>query len=644
MLSKLNTVGDWYQSDPEPGWLFEEITFDHESVAAFSGLDLDVEFQAHSAKIKTGNNHTYVPSHYFLYAIKLQPLAKLLNLYMDVFSELKATLSPLDLSNLISNPSITNSITDNLDPFSRENFFSVLGNKANRLDAKSIINGSGNDTKLRNIDDFVRSILLKTMPVPDASSAMLGKIIYAFSQSDSALEVLTNKYSMCIPYLFRSDSGDDLLFKILSALGWQGKLNSVVEQGGAWGDIADAFRAASTPVVGNANYIDEPVHYSEDQRKYYFIKRDLLASSDSLAVVSDLVSNLWPNMQIRQRDSDFIFCSASRNDSEFSPFSFLSDEGVKSGANKIYYGAPGTGKSYTINSQTRAGTKVITVFHPDTQYSDFVGALKPKMSGQNITYEFRPGPFTKALILALNKPKEHLYLIIEEINRAPAAAVFGELFQLLDRKEGGRSQYDIDAADPDMLDYINMNLNRGSVGKLFIPENLSLLATMNSSDQAVMPLDTAFKRRWSFEYLKIDFNNPEVPQQVITLKTTDGSDWMISWADFAEKIINAQLKSIRVPEDRLLGPFFLDHVEMSSPQQALDSISGKLFVYLWDDVLRHKGTNHIFASDLVTFGDLHHHFREGKRGVFCDAVDDLIKAYGSENKIDEVPNAEEIDE
>lgn len=644
MLSKLSTVGDWYHSDPNSGWLFDEITFDHESVEAFSALDLDVEFQAHSAKIKTGNNHTYVPSHYFLYAIKLQPLAKLLNLYMGVFEQLKAKLSPLELSDLISDSSITNPITDNLDTFSKENFFSVLGDKINRLDAKSIINGSGSSTKLRNVDDFVRSVLLKAMPVPDASSEMLGKIIYAFSQSDSALEVLTNKYSMHIPYLFRSVSGDNLLFQIISALGWQGKLDSIVDQGNSWGDIEDAFRSATTPVVGNTNYIDEPVHYSEVQGEYYFIKRELLGSSDSVTVVSGLLSSLWPNMEIRKRDSDFIFCSVARHDSEFSPFNSRSAGGVKNGANKIYYGAPGTGKSYTINSQTSGGEKVITVFHPDTQYSDFVGALKPKMSGQDITYEFRPGPFTKALIFALNNPEEHIHLIIEEINRAPAAAVFGELFQLLDRKEDGRSQYDIDAADPDMLDYINANLKTGSIDKLFIPENLSLLATMNSSDQAVMPLDTAFKRRWSFEYLNIDFSNSEVPQQIITLKVADGSDWNISWADFAEKVINSQLKSARIPEDRLLGPFFLDQAELSSPQQALDSISGKLFVYLWDDVLRHKGTKQIFAQDLVTFGELHQNFTGGSRGVFSEGVDDLIKEYGTENKVDEIFSSEDIDE
>jgi len=644
MLSKLNTVGNWYQSDSESDWFFDEITFDQEAIAAFSELDLDIQFQAHSAMVKTGNNHAYVPSHYFLYALKLQPLAQLLNLYMDVFGQLKAKLSPRELAELIADPSIKNLITDKLDQYSSGNFFSVLGDKTNRLDAKSIINGSGDDTKLRNSDDFVRSILLKAIPVPDASSEMLGKVIYAFSQSISAFEVLANKYSMNIPYLFQSDSGDDLLFQILSTLGWQGKLDSILEQGTAWGQIEDAFRSATTPVVGNTHYVDDPVHYSEAKMEYLFIKKGLLITPDSIKIVSDLVSNLWPNMEVRQKGAEFRFCSSACPTSDLTPFLLRSSGATKTGTNKIYYGAPGTGKSHTINNQTSDRTNVVTVFHPDTQYNDFVGALKPKMSGSDIAYEFRPGPFTKALLLALNKPEEHVHLIIEEINRAPAAAVFGELFQLLDRKEGGGSQYTIDAADPDMLDYINTRLNSGSIDKLYIPENLSLLATMNSSDQAVMPLDTAFKRRWSFEYLKIDFKNSEVPEQTFTLKTADGSDWNISWVDFADKVINFQLKSARLPEDRLLGPFFLNQTELSSPAQALDSLAGKLFIYLWDDVLRHKGTKHIFAQDLVTFGDLHSHFTGKSRGIFCETVDDLIKTYGSEKKQEEMADSADADE
>ncbi|MBF4391391.1 AAA family ATPase, partial [Vibrio anguillarum] len=116
----------------------------------------------------------------------------------------------------------------------------------------------------------------------------------------------------------------------------------------------------------------------------------------------------------------------------------------------IYYGAPGTGKSYRIKNEIGQAKQIRTVFHPDTQYSDFVGTLKPKTVTNNagdpiITYEFRPGPFTKAFIEAekVKSTLEPVYLVIEEINRASAAAVFGELFQLLDRKANGSSEYEI---------------------------------------------------------------------------------------------------------------------------------------------------------------------------------------------------------
>ncbi|MBF4338983.1 AAA family ATPase, partial [Vibrio anguillarum] len=160
---------------------------------------------------------------------------------------------------------------------------------------------------------------------------------------------------------------------------------------------------------------------------------------------------------------------------------------LNTGTNIIYYGAPGTGKSYRIKNEIGQAKQIRTVFHPDTQYSDFVGTLKPKTVTNNagdpiITYEFRPGPFTKAFIEAekVKSTLEPVYLVIEEINRASAAAVFGELFQLLDRKANGSSEYEIELSDPDMLEYINTKLPK-PITTLSLPSNLFLIATMNNS-------------------------------------------------------------------------------------------------------------------------------------------------------------------
>jgi len=301
---------------------------------------------------------------------------------------------------------------------------------------------------------------------------------------------------------------------------------------------------------------------------------------------------------------------------------------VNTGLNKIFYGAPGTGKSYSISQGQSEEFLIRTVFHPDTQYSDFVGCLKPVMDGSSVGYEFRPGPFTEAIVKAVLNPSSGFSLVIEEINRAAAAAVFGEIFQLLDREEDGSSTYSIDVSDPDLLAYLNDKTNNFFIsGKLTLPSNLSLLATMNSSDQAVMPMDTAFKRRWQFEYLRIDYTKASKGVLTIPVSTLGSATTLsVQWADFA-KTINERLAAERIPEDRLLGHRFISENELKvSPNNAL---KGKLLMYLWDDVLRHGQHTVIFKDsimlddqsvELTTFGQLVLAFEAGE-AVFNDVVE-----------------------
>ena len=309
------------------------------------------------------------------------------------------------------------------------------------------------------------------------------------------------------------------------------------------------------------------------------------------------------------------------------------------GSNKIFYGAPGTGKSHRINKITEQHCRYITVFHPDTQYSDFVGALKPVMVAANgekkISYEFRPGPFTKALMEALNYTGKHVYLVIEELNRAPAAAVFGEIFQLLDRDMQGESQYKIEVSDPDMLLHIKENLKEPDrFNELYLPSNLSILATMNSSDQSVMPMDTAFKRRWLFEYLPIDF--AQAGDGNFKLTFADGSKSEVPWKVFAE-VVNDTLSSLQVPEDRLLGHRFVSDEELTTIEEANNTLKGKILVYLWDDVLRHGKRDVIFnTSEVSTFGQLSHQFGEGQP-IFSESFEaKLSEALIEAQKVQEV--------
>lgn len=292
--------------------------------------------------------------------------------------------------------------------------------------------------------------------------------------------------------------------------------------------------------------------------------------------------------------------------------------------NIIYYGAPGTGKSHEIDKITSLNNSVRTVFHPETQYSDFVGCIKPSMGDNGIEYSFKKGPFTEALIKAINNPEQHYYLIIEEINRAPAAAVFGELFQLLDRDGSGKSSYTIDINDKDLLKIFNTEApGKFANNKLYIPANLSLYATMNSSDQAVMPLDTAFKRRWKFEYKPLDFSTS--PSGVFDIITEDGLQ-TVSWLVFA-KTVNSILSLQSIPEDRHLGPWFVNDNEINSPENAKKTLLGKVLMYLWDDVLRHSERSSLFQADIKTFGSLVTHFNNGQiifSGNFKDELKDQI--------------------
>ncbi|HFU4479610.1 TPA: McrB family protein, partial [Streptococcus suis] len=229
--------------------------------------------------------------------------------------------------------------------------------------------------------------------------------------------------------------------------------------------------------------------------------------------------------------------------------------------NRIFFGAPGTGKSYELEKQRKkllvnGGEYERVTFHPDYSYSQFVGTYKPVPSDDNkITYEYVPGPFMRILVKALlNVESESPYiLIIEEINRANVAAVFGEVFQLLDRADGV-SEYAINLSE-DMKKHIikefsekGVYLEPNSMTEIKLPDNLFIWSSMNSADQGVFPMDTAFKRRWDFEYFGIDDNEA----QVSSFKTDYGLNW-----NQLRKSINELLSTdkFKINEDKLMGPF-----------------------------------------------------------------------------------------
>ena len=273
---------------------------------------------------------------------------------------------------------------------------------------------------------------------------------------------------------------------------------------------------------------------------------------------------------------------------------------------QIFYGAPGTGKSNTIKRDVddKGKTNFRVTFHPDSDYSTFVGCYKPTMKvnriskngvetkEEQIVYRFVPQAFTKAYTAAWNT-EDDVYLIIEEINRGNCAQIFGDLFQLLDRKNGV-SEYPVDA-DTDLADYICKNLKNSSrtdfpVGvkegkKLVLPSNLYIWATMNTSDQSLFPIDSAFKRRWDWKYMKI---KDEGKNWVVKFDyEEDGKPYTFecSWWQFI-LAINEKIANATSSDDKKLGYFFCKPKTQDSKVIDAERFVGKVIFYLWNDVFK----------------------------------------------------------
>ena len=266
---------------------------------------------------------------------------------------------------------------------------------------------------------------------------------------------------------------------------------------------------------------------------------------------------------------------------------------------QIFYGAPGTGKSCGIK-KALAGNNVPnenmfrTTFHPDSDYSTFVGAYKPTMEvvphyesstgaqieEKRIAYNFIPQAFLNAYVRAY-QTDENVYLVIEEINRGNCAQIFGDLFQLLDRGDDGKSDYSI-KADTDIRTYLEGVLgddNEGiKGGNLCLPANLYILSTMNTSDQSLFPIDSAFKRRWEWEYVPI--RNEEKGWVI----AADGQEW--DWWEFLNAV-NEKIGSITDSEDKKLGYFFVKPADGHTI--TAKTFVGKVLFYLWNDVFKDYG-------------------------------------------------------
>ena len=264
--------------------------------------------------------------------------------------------------------------------------------------------------------------------------------------------------------------------------------------------------------------------------------------------------------------------------------------------NAVFFGAPGTGKSYKLNNivKQRFGKRYERVtFYADYLHSQFVGAYKPVMvpgkDNRQIEYQFRPGPFTRVLVRALNDPSNNYALVIEELNRAEAASVFGDVFQLLDRDESGRSEYAITISE-DLREYLEQVTEKEDCSQIFIPKNMYILATMNSADQGVFPLDTAFKRRWDFEYVGIDDGENAA---------NENDERIRNWVTDYRKTINKKLLNAGIPEDKQMGPFFLGNPSLAYNDEDFNkAMKNKVIMYLFEDAAKYHFSD-IFNANAI---------------------------------------------
>lgn len=283
--------------------------------------------------------------------------------------------------------------------------------------------------------------------------------------------------------------------------------------------------------------------------------------------------------------------------------------------NRIISGAPGTGKSFKYETEkdeyfSEYQYERVT-FHPAYSYAHFFGCYKPVNGAEGIEYKFVPGPFVRVWLKAMADPEHNYLLLIEEINRAEVAAVFGDVFQLLDRKDG-ISQYPIDMSE-DLRKYIsngewqeNIKTSMEEIDtsqKMVIPQNMFIWATMNSADQGVYPMDTAFKRRWDYEYMPLD--NKDVEKKLDTrniqlVREKAGSEYKVqrfTWNE-VRMAINNFLSGANINEDKLMGPFFLSDSVVGAGRDAENEIEfwkkfeeafqNKVLLYLFEDAGKSK--------------------------------------------------------
>ena len=301
----------------------------------------------------------------------------------------------------------------------------------------------------------------------------------------------------------------------------------------------------------------------------------------------------------------------------------------------MYYGAPGTGKSYRIGLLIKESYPGYTEYddnpyvfrttiYRDYSYFDFVGNIMPVTKEGKVSYEFVPGIFTTALCAALRTQDRNIdvYLILEEMSRGDIASIFGDIFQLLDRNDAGKSMYGIN--NKSIYEYLILNGVIKAGHKIIIPSNLHIIGTVNTSDQNVNVIDTAFKRRFDFKYIGVDpIDDNKDGKYVNNFDVQFTNDDTYEWVKLYQAINHIIINDLGLAEDKQLGPFFLKDKGCDDANR--EQVADKLLHYLWQDVERVSYTGaSLFDDSIKSFSQLYSKFKN-KENILSEAVK---QAYG----------------
>jgi hypothetical protein len=617
MLTNLKPIGDDLQS------LFKEITdwpeikFTSEIKEALKIVPFIKrvnESSIYASTSRDGSLHTIFVSQYILYALLAKEFAISFFKYMEILNQLKLQgLTGADIHALILSKDMNSPHLGQLDQLERKLFYQVF-NVEDLWGAKQILSSTNGRLSMRSNSDFFGSVLFKLINILDTSNGILGEFIYELCEHRDVYDLLERSYLKYIPILYKSKNRGIFAASVLRFCFQHDELRSLEDTFKPnplpenitleMGDfrLTSIFKKSKTLLSSvdlssgdKLRYFEEPIFKIDDD--YFYLSTEWTAGKDrrlDLDSFKIIIETKYPFLFVDLSSDDvFLLRPLGSIDAPILPYR-------EGGSNVIYFGPPGTGKSYRAKTDFANADTFTTLFHPEYSYSDFVGSYRPVIGhergqphidshdGETIPkpinyFEFVPGPLVNALTAAFKAPDKSVCLLIDELNRGECAAIFGDIFQLLDRDEQGTSEYGI-TIKAELKKYFldrNINFNIKKNGKLYLPSNLSLVATMNTSDQSLYPIDAAFKRRWDWIACPINFDELKAVYPNLNIFMNDGHEkW--SWQALLT-VINKYVSKNHM-EDKQIGPWFIR--PKKSGEIDYDTFLNKCLFYLWHDVYR----------------------------------------------------------